>query len=84
MPELAASAVGTASRSCSRARSARSTSRFAARIRRPRVVERIEVIVPPSGAAWPATLTDLAKQVDTGRVYDRDLRALAQSLDGME
>ena len=45
------------------------------------VVERIQVTVPPSGAAWPAALTELAKQIDTGRVYDRDLHALAQSLD---
>jgi len=45
------------------------------------VIERIEVTVPPSGAAWPAALTELAKQVDTGRVYDRDLPALALSLD---
>ena len=46
-----------------------------------KVVERVEVTVQPSGAAWPATLAELAKQVDAGRVYDRDLRALAQSLD---
>ena len=46
-----------------------------------KVVERIEVPVAPTGAAWPAALTELARQIDTGRVYDRDLRALAQSLD---
>ena len=48
-----------------------------------RVVERIEVTVPPTGAAWPAALTELAKQIDTGRMYDRDLRALARSLDAV-
>jgi hypothetical protein len=46
-----------------------------------KVVERIEVTVPPTRAAWPAALTELARQIDTGRMYDRDLRALAQSLD---
>jgi hypothetical protein len=46
-----------------------------------KVVEQVKVTVPPSGAAWPAALTELAKQIDTDRVYDRDLRALAQSLD---
>jgi hypothetical protein len=46
-----------------------------------KVVEQVKVTVPPSRAAWPATLTELAKQVDTVRLYDRDLRSLAQSLD---
>jgi hypothetical protein len=46
-----------------------------------KVVERIEVSVPPSGPAWPAALSELAKQVDAGRVYDRDFPALAQTLD---
>lgn len=45
------------------------------------VVERSEVTVPPKGAAWPAALTELERQIDTGRVYDRDLGALALSLD---
>ena len=48
-----------------------------------KVVERSEVTVPPRGAAWPAALTEPAKQIDTGRMYDRDLRALAQSLDAV-
>jgi len=34
----------------------------------------------PKGAAWPAALTQLATALDTGRVYDRDLPALAQAL----
>jgi hypothetical protein len=46
-----------------------------------KVIEQVKVTVPPTGAAWPAALIELAKQIDTGRVYDRDLRALAQSLD---
>ena len=46
-----------------------------------KVVEQVKVTVPPSGAAWPAALAVLAKQIDTGRLYDRDLGALAQSLD---
>ena len=46
-----------------------------------KVVEQIEVNVPPTGAAWPAALTELAKQIDTGRVHDHDLLALAQTLD---
>jgi hypothetical protein len=48
-----------------------------------KVVERSEVTVPPRGAAWPAALTELAKQIDTGRMYDRDLRARARSLDAV-
>ena len=46
-----------------------------------KVVEHVQVTVTPTGAAWPAALTDLAKQIDTDRLYDRDLHALAQSLD---
>jgi hypothetical protein len=46
-----------------------------------KVVERSEVTVPPRGAAWPAALTELERQIGTGRVYDRDLRALAEALD---
>jgi hypothetical protein len=37
--------------------------------------------VAPTGAAWPTAITELARQIDTGRVYDRDLRALAESLE---
>lgn len=49
--------------------------------RQVKVIERVEVTKPPTGAAWPAALSELAKQIDADRVYDRDLRALAQSLD---
>src|SRR5687768_3045729 len=38
-----------------------------------RVVERIEVQVMPKGAAWASVLAELVRQLDAGRVYDRDL-----------
>ena len=38
------------------------------------------VPVAPQGSAWPGILAQLATQLDTGRVYDRDLPALAQGL----
>jgi len=44
------------------------------------VVERVKVLVAPSGAAWPPVLLQLARQIDTGRVYDRDLLALDDAL----
>ena len=44
-----------------------------------RFVEKVEVPVMPRGAAWASALTELAKQLDGGRVYDRDLVALAQA-----
>lgn len=34
-----------------------------------------------SGQGWVAALTELAQAIDQGRVYDRDLRALARGLD---
>ena len=34
----------------------------------------------PRGAAWAPALTELVRQLDAGRVYDRDLVALAQAL----
>ena len=44
----------------------------------------VEVQVPvptlPKGAAWPAALHELARQLDTGAVYDRDLPALTAAL----
>ena len=45
-----------------------------------RVVERVKVVVPPTGRGWPRQLEELAKQVETGRVYDRDLLELAEAL----
>ena len=45
-----------------------------------RVVEHIEVPVVPKGPAWASALAELVTQLDAGRVYDRDLVALAQAL----
>jgi hypothetical protein len=44
------------------------------------VVQEVPVATVPKGAAWPAALAQLAIALDTGRVYDRDLPALAQAL----
>jgi hypothetical protein len=44
------------------------------------VVKEVPVVAAPQGPAWPALLAQLAKQLDSGRVYDRDLPALAQAL----
>jgi hypothetical protein len=41
------------------------------------VVERVEVVMQPKGAEWPSVLGQLVKQLDSGRLYDRDLQALA-------
>jgi hypothetical protein len=45
-----------------------------------RVVEQIEVPVTPRGPAWPVALHELVKQLNSGKLYDRDLLALAQAL----
>lgn len=39
-----------------------------------------QVPVSPHGRAWPRALADLVTELDTGRVYDRDLPALADAL----
>ena len=44
------------------------------------VVQEVPVATVPKGAAWPAALTQLATALDTGRMYDRDLPALAPAL----
>ena len=44
------------------------------------VVQEVPVAAVPQGPAWPPVLAQLATQLDTGRVYDRDLPALAQGL----
>jgi hypothetical protein len=44
------------------------------------IVQEVPVNTVPKGAAWPATLVQLVTQVDSGRVYDRDLPALAEAL----
>jgi len=47
------------------------------------VVQEVPVAAVPQGAAWPAALDQLAIALDTGRVYDRDLPALAEALAGV-
>ena len=47
------------------------------------VVQEVPVPTVPKGAEWPAALAQLATALDTGRVYDRDLPALAQALAGV-
>jgi hypothetical protein len=47
------------------------------------VVQEVPVITVPKGTEWPAALAQLATALDTGRVYDRDLPALAQALAGV-
>ena len=44
------------------------------------VVQEVPVTTVPKGAEWSAALAQLATALDTGRVYDRDLPALAQAL----
>jgi len=44
------------------------------------VVQEVPVTTVPKGAEWPAALAQLATALDTGRIYDRDLPALAQAL----
>jgi len=43
-------------------------------------VQEVPVTTVPKGAEWPAALAQLATALDAGRVYDRDLPALAQAL----
>lgn len=45
------------------------------------VVQRLEVPINPRGAGWALALHELAKQLDTGRIYDRDLPALLHAVD---
>ena len=45
------------------------------------VVETVEIPTLPKGAGWVAALHELARQLDAGRVYDRDLTALADAFD---
>ncbi|WAX56199.1 hypothetical protein M6B22_16890 [Jatrophihabitans cynanchi] len=40
----------------------------------------MEVPVHPRGREWADQLRDLARQLDTGRVYDRDLDAVVEAL----
>lgn len=44
------------------------------------VAEQVESPVTPKGAGWIAALHELARQLDSGRVYDRDLPAMTDAL----
>jgi hypothetical protein len=46
------------------------------------IERRVEVRVPlvPTRRDWPRLLSELAGQLNDGRVYDRDLPALARAL----
>lgn len=44
------------------------------------VRESVKVEVVPHGPTWPHALAQLTEQIDTGKVYDRDLPALAAAL----
>jgi len=45
------------------------------------VVQRIEVPHTPKGSGWADSLAELGRQLDTGRVYDRDLPAIVGSVE---
>jgi hypothetical protein len=46
------------------------------------VERRVEVPVPatPARRDWPGLLAELARQIDDGRIYDRDLLDLSDAL----
>lgn len=45
------------------------------------ILQRVEVPTNPRGPGWAPALHELAHQLDTGRIYDRDLSAI---VDGVE
>jgi hypothetical protein len=48
------------------------------------VVERrveVQISVAPTRRDWPGLLDELARQLDDGRVYDRDLPGLSRALE---
>jgi hypothetical protein len=45
------------------------------------VVEHVAIPTLPKGTGWVEALHELARQVDAGKVYDRDLAALANGVD---
>jgi hypothetical protein len=49
------------------------------------VERRVQALVPiePTRRHWPRLLSELADQLDDGRVYDRDLPGLARALEPM-
>lgn len=44
------------------------------------VVQEVEVPALPRGAGWAPALHELARQIDTGKLYDRDLPDLTAGL----
>lgn len=44
------------------------------------VLKQVDVPTVPKGPGWVAALHDLARQLDTSKVYDRDLPALIDAL----
>jgi hypothetical protein len=45
-----------------------------------RVVETVEVPGLPRGPEWAAAIAELARQLDTGRIYDRDLAVVTAAV----
>jgi hypothetical protein len=43
-------------------------------------IEKVTVEVMPKGRGWAKHLDELVKQIESGRVYDRDLLELAEAL----
>lgn len=52
------------------------------RVEVPVIVER-KTTVSPRGLAWLAVLNDLTRQLDTGRLYDRDLSAVVVAINSL-
>ncbi len=44
------------------------------------VIETVEIPTTPKGAGWVTALHELARQLDAGKIYDRDLPALTVAL----
>lgn len=47
------------------------------------VIETVEVPALPKGAGWADALHELGRQIDVGKVYDRDLAAIADGIDAV-
>lgn len=48
------------------------------------VTQHVKVPTAPKGAGWARALRDLARQLDTGKVYDRDLLAIIEALNDVQ
>lgn len=53
------------------------------RVEVPVSVEKKVIESPRGGPAWLSVLTELARQLDTGRIYDRDLPAVMAAIDAL-